>query len=114
MDIENIHLIKHPQLVCDIKSLISELMDKIVELEYENSSSLNRIIQNYVMGINRPICICDGRVFSTPGGEFEVELLVDYRVTYGYKPNQSIDDDIHLYCTINKSIIRNKRLNELI
>ena len=120
MIIDNIEQIEHPQLVKDIKSLCLELTSHIVKTGFELPAhhSLDRlaysqIIQHHILGVDRPMCICDGAIYSIGDGEFTVELLVNYQVMYGYKPNQESFTDIHLFYKINKEILRDHKIDEL-
>lgn len=73
------------------------------------------IIYNYVLGMNRPICICDGSAYyNAVFDRYNVELLIDYRVTHGYKPYQSLDRPIHIYLTISRQIARDRKLNTIL
>lgn len=121
MLIDNIEQIEHPQLVKDIKSLCLELSNVIVEItahEYESNTfkfkQCDAIMRDHILGINRPICIVDGAVYTLDKDLFQIELLVDYRITHGYKPNQSLDKGIHLFCKVSKEIMRDNKLDTLI
>lgn len=112
--------IQSPELRRDIKLLHDEMLNKIVELDYKyDHIAYSNILNLYVMGINRPICISDGVVifdnsdYTISGSRFGVELFLDYQVTHGYKPYQKIDKMIHLYFIIDKSVIRDNKLNVL-
>jgi len=128
--IDNIEQIEHPQLVKDIKSLCLELSNVILSLLHSGYDSLEKsstwdsnnsfrfkqcdtIIRDHILGINRPICIVDGAVYALGKDLYQIELLVDYRITYGYKPNQSLDKGIHLFCQVSKEIMRDHKINEL-
>lgn len=125
MIIDNIEKIEHPLLVQDIKSLCLELSNVIMSLlQSEHDSPWNSnnsfrfkqcdtIIRDHILGINRPMCIVDGAVYALGKDLYQIEILVDYQITYGYKPNQSLDKGIHLFCQVSKEILRDHKIDEL-
>ena len=125
MIIDNIEKIEHPLLVQDIKSLCLELSNVIMSLlqsEHDSPRNSNNsfrfkqcdtIIRDHILGINRPMCIVDGAVYALGKDLYQIEILVDYRITYGYKPNQSLDKGIHLFCQVSKEILRDHKIDEL-
>ena len=116
MIIENIEQIEHPQLVKDIKSLCLELTNHIAKKPtlVKDEYLYNDIIRNHILGINRPMCISDGIIYSIGDGEFKIELLVNYQIMHVYKPTQKSFTDIQLFCKVSKEILRDYKINELI
>lgn len=110
--------ISSPDLRYHITQIYKEMCDKAFSTSSFSERNLNDIIHHHVLGIdNRPICICDGKAYLSSGmfgDQYDVELLIDYRVAHFYKPYQPLDKPLHIYFTISKSIIRNNKLNELL
>jgi hypothetical protein len=118
MNIENIDQIQSIELSNDIKSLCLELLKKSIEIDHIDRSrkaSLNplwKIIQDHIMGVGHPICICDGGLYFK-GDDIIAELLINYQVTYGYKPYQDLNNPIHIFFTINQSIMRDLKIDKI-
>jgi|ERR1035437_3107793 hypothetical protein len=110
--IDGLCQIQSQDLRNDIIILYDELSD-VVDKHIFTKFSCRQIITNYVLGIGRPLCICDGTADLIRDG-ISVELLVDYQVTYGYKPYQSLDKPIHIYFRIDKNSIRNRKLDKIL
>lgn len=128
--IENLDKISHPDLRNNIMQLRNDLIEIIIrEGGFSNQQSftttknhINSRLYEYILGINAPISICDSychtyqKIESLPESlnAFCIELSVDYRITYGYKPYQTLDKPIQLFFKIVESDIREYKLNELI
>lgn len=112
--IQGLDKIQSPKLQKDITQLYNELQDAILN-EGGRVKSISTTIHSYVLGLNRPICICDGVVhYNTVFDRYDIEVLVDYRVTHGYKPYQSLDKPLHIYFTISKQIARDNKIKTIL
>ena len=110
--------IEHPELKKNLQQLRLNLID-YVNVHGKSTtllSEINSLIYNYVIGIGVPITICDGRCYEeyVDKGDYYVEIMVDYKVTSGYKPYQILDKPIHLSFSINQQIIRDLKLEKIL
>ena len=93
--INNLDKIESPELVSDIKSLYNEILNKVVnstDTPNKLHLYLNAIISHRVLGIDKPICICEGYIYSPNFGSpiksdlinYECYLVVNSEVMYLY------------------------------
>ena len=119
-DINGLDLI----LSIDLKKNIILLKKEVVSFIIKNNhgincnvvdliKKINEILYNYILGIERPITICDGRC-GIVNNNIMIKIYVDYKVTSGYVPYQDLEEPIKLVFTINKSIIRDEKINEIL
>lgn len=118
--IENLDKIQHPDLKNNILQLRTDVIKIIIkEGGFTNrpdvitKDHINSRLYEYVLGIEAPISISDSHCTTSPTA-FYVELGVDYKVTYGYKPYQTLDKPIHLFFKIDESELRDYKLNNLL
>lgn len=120
--IENINLIKSEELRNNIYNLYDDVIDILIRSDNfsKGEDLVRKLLYNYVLGVGKPISICDSVVYAQLYGvdlALDIEMLVDYRVTYGYKPYQTLDKPIRLRFEIYEkdlvSLRRDKKLNEL-
>ena len=119
MDVTNLFYkgldqIEHPELKKNLQQLRLNLIDCVNGRS--TVGEINSIIYNYVIGVGVPITICDGRCYEeyVDKGDYYVEIMVDYKVTSGYKPYQPLDKPIHLSFSINQQIIRDLKLEKIL
>ncbi len=107
--IQNLHLIESEKL----KSDINHIYDDVVEIlcKYDDMSlarnEVDRLLYCYVMSVGKPCAIADSftDVQHERPGLYEtmiVNLVVNYQVTYGYKPYQDLDKSIKLCFMVTK------------
>lgn len=118
--IDGIDLILNP----DLKRNLLKIKEGVIEIIYQsgwdnatsNEDKINKFLYENVMGVGCPISICDGQCWLDHRN-FEyfyvISMLVDYRVTYGYKPYQELDKPINLSFTVSKSDLRNRKLSKI-
>ena len=122
--ITNINLIESRELRDNIYKIYDDVLDLLCTCDSFTKARplVNKLLHNYVLGIGKPISICDSSVYSNHTfGKCDfmtVELLIDYRVTYGYKPYQSLDKPIHLgFLLYEEDVIqhmRNKKIENIL
>lgn len=121
--IQNLDKIEHPELRDNILKLRNDVIESFAKEGFDTNGKLsaghqrgdikniiNKLLYKYVIGVGVPITISDSFCDTSTTG-FCIELCVDYRVTYGYKPYQTLDNPIHLFFKIDKSDIRDHKLN---
>ena len=119
--IENINLIKSDELKSNILKMYDDVVNILVRAGLGKGEEIVRkLLYDYVLGVGKPISICDGMVttsHSSSGSFLDIEVLVDYRVTYGYEPYQALDKPINLRFVIHDrdlvSLGRDSKLKEL-
>lgn len=122
----NIDLIKNVDLKNNLISLKREIIEEYIKMHEINSidmrDKIDKLIYNHVLGIGRPISICDGNCYLAwsdgekgihIGTDLIVELIVDYRVTSGYKPYQPLDKLINLKFRIDRQLIRDYKIDQI-
>jgi hypothetical protein len=122
--ISNLHLIENIELKNDILKLRENIIDIFSNLKWDevkqNEKVINDALYKYVLGIGHKICICDGncvyadmnfRVFCKQ--YYKIELLVNYQVVYCYDPSHLFDKPVYLAFKIDKSDLRENRLEKL-
>ena len=122
--VTNINLIKSKKLRDNINQIYDDVLDLLSTCDnfVEAKPLVNKLLYNYVLGIGKPISICDSVVYvnHTLGkcDFMTVELLIDYRVTYGYKPYQPLDKPLHvgflLYAEDVVQHMRNKKIENIL
>ena len=119
--ISNLHLIKSSELRDNINKIYDEVSEIIANTESVEKAEplIRKMLYNHVLGIGKPISICDSVVYhNSLLNHISVELLIDYRVTCGYKPYQKLDNSIELGFIIYRSdaisYIRDKKIDSII
>ncbi len=124
--IENLDKIRHPDLRKNIIQLRNDIIEIIIDKggftndDIITKNHINRRLHEYVLGIDAPISICDSHCYTYKKIDYKttntfcVELAVDYRVTYGYTPYQTLDKPIQLSFKIFESDIRDYKLKQIL
>ncbi len=116
----NIELIESEEL----RGNLLKIKDGVIDIISRDSNrftrdtnlvnKINKYLYNHVIGIESPIAICDSGAWINPDMNYIIELVVDYRVTSGYKPFQNLDKDIHLTFEVSKIELRNNKINKIL
>ena len=118
----NLDLIKSE----DLKNNITKLYNDTIELVIENnkysgykhfgnatSHLINKLLYKHIMGVGVPISICNSDcVFFN--NHYNIVLVIDYKVTSGYKPYQDLDKPITIEFKIDESILRDRKIDKLL
>lgn len=97
-----------------LKNDLLSLRDDVFNRDFDSLDNLeNHLWSKYIMGCGGPICISD---VETTGNldDFEVYLGIDYKVTYGYKPYQDLNEQLVLSFRVNKESRRDKKIKLII
>jgi len=98
----------------ELKKDLLSLEEYVFSSDFENLGTLkNYLHTKYVLGCGDPICISDVGITGKLD-DFEVYLGVDYKVTYGYKPYQDLDEIIILNFIVNKETKRDRKIKQII
>lgn len=120
--IENLYLIDSIELrsdICKIYDDVIEVLSKYNDI-LKAKNEVNSLLYCYVMSVGKPCAIADSSIEYTGTGLYEmfiINLLVNYQVTYGYKPYQELDKPIKLCFYIRQNDLisykRDKKLNQI-
>jgi hypothetical protein len=131
--IENLELIWS----VDLKRNIILLKEEVYNFMSQNWNDtdlikkVNGLLYYHVLGVGRPICICDGackmggnvtsqNIWAEWGyddigeNDYKIYLAIDYKVTSGYQPYQDLERPMKLSFLVNKSQIREDKINQLL
>lgn len=78
----------------------------------ETRHKIDRMLTNYVWGIEVPISISDGWARHMANGGFEIILTMDYRVFSGYEPYQD-EDLVKVSFKIDKTVLREHKIEQI-
>jgi hypothetical protein len=121
-NIENLELIWS----VDLKRNIILLKEEVYNFMSQNWNDpdlikkVNGLLYYHVLGVGRPICICDGACKMGWGyddigeNDYKIYLAIDYKVTSGYQPYQDLERPMKLSFLVNKSQIREDKINQLL
>ena len=121
----NIGLIKSELLKSNLLKLENEIYEIILEdvsafgktEKLKQDSIIKKILYNHVIGLGRPICICDSGTYNSFDqnnllNSYVIELLIDYQIGYLY--NIEIKKSISLIIQINRETIRDRQLEKIL
>lgn len=123
--ISNIEKIDNEELRNNIRQIRSDVIDLIQSEEHistkkEIVSKVNKLLNGYVMGVGKagksiPISICDHGIYIMDDRDgYKISLLVNYQITWGYKPYQELDKSIQLDFDVTQSEIRNEKIFKIL
>lgn len=109
-------LIESPELQKNLIDLVYDISSVITDISTDKDKlTVNKRLYNWVLGVGVPITICDYHVdYYTHTQTYEIIVMVDYKVTSGYKPYQDLDNGITFSVMIDKQFLRNLKLDQLV
>lgn len=115
--ISNLDLIESVDLKNNLLQLRLNLIDMLSDPNLnwghkDTEHKVNNFLYRNVIGVGYPISICQGGCWYEKDS-YVIEFSVDYKVTYGYAPYQSLDAPISLKFRVNKSTIRDRKLDKI-
>jgi hypothetical protein len=121
--INGIGILESKELRDDINNLYDKVFNTISlqNLHYglgrgilsPTKNLIDRILYNHVLGVDAPICICDGHS-QFVGNDFYITIMVDYKVTSGYKPYQNLETPLKFKFIVNLETIRDHKIDRIL
>ena len=80
---------------------------------YPTKNLIDKILYNHVLGVDAPICICDSSS-QLVGNDYYITIMVDYKVTSGYKPYQNLEKPLTFKFIVNLETIRDHKIDRIL